>query len=142
MATGQLNGVLKQIRKLVAAENSGQLSDRQLLERYVQDRDEAAFTALVNRHGAMVLNVCQRVLHNHSDAEDACQATFLVRVLAQSGCRRLRATTACGLAWEPAWYPAADWHARRSSRQIEGCLSSPRLRWQQSVCPGCPSRMP
>jgi RNA polymerase sigma factor (sigma-70 family) len=78
MATGQLNGVLKQIRKLVAAENADKLSDRQLLDHYVQDRDEAAFTALVNRHGAMVLNVCRRVLHNHSDAEDACQATFLV----------------------------------------------------------------
>jgi RNA polymerase sigma factor (sigma-70 family) len=78
MATGQLNGVLKQIRRLVAAENADQLADRQLLDRYVQDRDEAAFAALVNRHGAMVLNVCRRVLHNHSDAEDACQATFLV----------------------------------------------------------------
>jgi hypothetical protein len=76
MAHGQLNGVLKQIRKLVAAENAGQMSDRQLLELYVQDRDERAFTGLLNRHGAMVLNVCRRVLHNHSDAEDACQVAF------------------------------------------------------------------
>jgi RNA polymerase sigma factor (sigma-70 family) len=52
--------------------------DRELLGRFVRAHDEAAFTALVERHGPMVLAVCRRALHNASDAEDACQATFLV----------------------------------------------------------------
>src|SRR4051812_48387076 len=56
---------------------AGQLSDEQLLERLVTRRDEAAeaaFAALMERHGAMVLGVCRRVLGNREAAEDAFQA--------------------------------------------------------------------
>jgi RNA polymerase sigma factor (sigma-70 family) len=53
-------------------------SDGQLLEYFVVRRDETAFEALVRRHGSMVLGVCQRILRNVHDAEDAFQATFLV----------------------------------------------------------------
>ncbi len=56
------------------------LSDWQLLERYLERRDETAFEALVTRHGSMVLGVCRRMLGGSPDAEDAFQATFLILV--------------------------------------------------------------
>lgn len=54
------------------------MTDGQLLETFIQRRDEAAFEALLDLHGPMVLGVCRRVLGNHHDAEEAFQATFLV----------------------------------------------------------------
>jgi RNA polymerase sigma factor (sigma-70 family) len=56
----------------------GSLPDRDLLERFVGSHDESAFTVLIERHGPMVNGACRRALANRHDAEDACQATFLV----------------------------------------------------------------
>jgi RNA polymerase sigma factor (sigma-70 family) len=72
MATGLLQ-VLGHLRQ--AGDSA---TDGQLLGRFVATRDEAAFAALVRRHGPMVLGVCRRILHDVHDAEDAFQATFLV----------------------------------------------------------------
>jgi RNA polymerase sigma factor (sigma-70 family) len=78
MTDRRLQTVLQHARKLVTAEMPAALSDHELLQRFVQSRDEAAFTALVQRHAALVLGVCRRVLKHGHDAEDATQATFLV----------------------------------------------------------------
>src|SRR5262249_42570703 len=66
------------LRRLLGPASGGGLTDAQLVERFVAERDEAAFEVLLWRHGPMVLAVCRRLLRHEQDAEDAFQATFLV----------------------------------------------------------------
>src|SRR5207244_12144946 len=68
----------RQVLRAVLYADKGGVTDRELLCRFTEDGDRAAFAALVVRHTSMVLGVCQRLLSNLQDAEDACQATFLV----------------------------------------------------------------
>jgi len=62
----------------VAADCDNAVPDGALLQRFQQVHDPAAFELIVWRHGAMVQAVCQRVLGQGAEVDDAFQATFLV----------------------------------------------------------------
>ena len=98
MANKSLNRALQQIRRLAAVQTARELADNELLQRFIGEKDEAAFAVLVERHGGMILGVCRRALGSAHDAEDACQTTFLV--LAQKA-RSIRKTTSL-----PSWLHA------------------------------------
>src|SRR6266545_2936373 len=78
MASAHLGKVIRHLRQSLERGDSGGLSDAELLERVVTQRDQAAFEVLVWRHGGMVLGLCQRLLRHEQDAEDAFQAAFLI----------------------------------------------------------------
>jgi RND family efflux transporter MFP subunit len=77
MAADRLTKVIRDIRA-ATRQDAASLSDGQLLDHFIEHKDEAAFALLIRRHGAMVWGVCRRALARHHDAEDAFQATFLV----------------------------------------------------------------
>jgi RNA polymerase sigma factor (sigma-70 family) len=81
MAMRSLKAGVGDIQTLFRGGSVVGFSDAQLLERYLSgtgDDAEVAFAGVVDRHGAMVLRVCNDVLDNPHDAQDAAQVTFLM----------------------------------------------------------------
>jgi RNA polymerase sigma factor (sigma-70 family) len=78
MPASQASSVIHHLRRAALLCTGTEPTDGQLLGCFLERHDEAAFAALVCRHGPMVLGVCRRILRHHHDAEDAFQATFLV----------------------------------------------------------------
>jgi RNA polymerase sigma factor (sigma-70 family) len=110
MNSGHLVLVLRHLRRLAGARENAELTDRHLLERYIHRRDEAAFAALVQRHGGMVWDVCRRVLADVQDADDAFQATFLVLIHKAASLRQRESLAGFlqGVAWRLARRLKAD----------------------------------
>jgi RNA polymerase sigma factor (sigma-70 family) len=119
MANGSAHPVLQFLRRLTDDE-AGDPPDGELLARFAARRDEASFTALVQRHGAMVLAVCRRVLDNGHDAEDAFQATFLVLARQARSVAKPASVASWlyGVAYRTALRAKAD-AARRRARERE-----------------------
>ena len=80
MSQASLGEFLRFLQRACALQGSCDLPDHELLERYISNRDEGAFTFLVRRHGPMILSVGRGVLGDSHEAEDIVQATFLVLV--------------------------------------------------------------
>jgi RNA polymerase sigma factor (sigma-70 family) len=78
---------LGEVQHLFAEHALANWPDCRLLDRFIHNRDEAAFAALLERHGPTVLRVCRSVLRDAHDAEDAFQATFLVLACAATKVR-------------------------------------------------------
>src|SRR5262245_16617089 len=78
MADPTTTPALDALARLAARRAYGGLPDRVLLARFAADRDEAAFAALVERHGAVVLDAARAIVRHEQDAEDVFQAAFLV----------------------------------------------------------------
>ena len=70
------------LETLFAAGALGRLPDQELLVLFLMREDasasDAAFSALVTRHGPMVLGACRRMLGDEHLAADAYQAVFLI----------------------------------------------------------------
>jgi RNA polymerase sigma factor (sigma-70 family) len=88
MDGNRLKDALRRLRSLVAPRYTADLTDSHLLNRFVGERDQAAFEALLLRHGPMVWNVCRKMLLDPRDVEDAFQATWLVLVRRAGSIRR------------------------------------------------------
>jgi C-terminal peptidase prc len=140
MAIGQLNTVVHYLRHITAARPDGAATDAALLERFVSYQDEVAFELLVRRHGPMVLGLCQRVLHDAHDAEDAFQATFLVLVRKAALIRKQTAVSSWlyGVAYRTAVKVRTDCASRRAhERQVAtmpASESSPEPTWSEVRC--------
>ena len=85
---------LRHLHTVLSAGAIGSLGGRAAcLERFLAGRGDAdssaAFAALVERHGPMVLRVCRDVLGDLQDAEDASQATFLILARSARSIRRI-----------------------------------------------------
>ena len=104
------------IRRLVVSELRG-APDAELLGRFLTARDEAAFTAVVCKHGPMVFRVCRGVLRNAADAEDAAQAVFLVLAQKASSVRKHHSL--------PSWLHGV---ALRTARKLRTAIARRRTR--------------
>jgi RNA polymerase sigma factor (sigma-70 family) len=129
MATSRLSDVVQHLRKVILLRDGAGLTDGQLLESYLVNREDVAFAALVRRHAPMVWGVCRRILHNHEDAEDAFQAVVhvLVRKAASIVPRDMAANWLYGVAYQTAMKTRAVITKRRVRERQVTAMPEPQV---------------
>ena len=70
--------LVEHLNRMLSAEALAVLADRELLQRFADSRDEAAFAMLLHRHGSLVRSVCRRIVSDVHLADDVFQATFVI----------------------------------------------------------------
>jgi RNA polymerase sigma factor (sigma-70 family) len=137
MAKRAFSPILQFIRRVHRDPQRKDSGDQELLRRFLGARDEAAFEALLVRHGPMVLDVCRSVLGNEADAEDAFQATFLILARNAASVRKAASLASFlhGVAYRTALRARAD-SARRQrheARAPQRCTTtdSEELTWRE-----------
>lgn len=128
--------ILQLIRRTVEDRRVRELPDQELLRRFHAQQDEAAFHALLRRHGPMVLDVCHGVLSNEADAEDAFQATFLILAHKAGSIRKAASLGSWlhGVAYRTALKAraqAATRHKHETRTPERQAPESPGLSWQE-----------
>lgn len=136
MASAQLNTIVAQIERL-APDRTAEIPDGDLLRRFAGLHEEAAFAALVERHGSLVWNVCRRVLPNRHDVEDAFQATFLV--LARKAATLRWQPTVANWLYEVAYRVSSHIRAGNARRETAG-MQAADLRRRVSPIPAAEMR--
>src|SRR5262245_27219968 len=137
MTPANVSDCLRRLARGMAAETLAHESDRQLVGRFLDERDQAAFEALVRRHGPMVYRVCWRILQHAEDAEDAFQATFLLLASKLGTVRKQHSLTSWlhGVARRVALKAQARAAARRSRERRaaapEGILHGNGVSWDE-----------
>src|SRR5262245_21924555 len=118
MSKAASSPILQQLLRLVEDPAARGSSDAALLQRLGRPGREAAFEALLRRHGPMVLDVCRCVLVNEADAEDAFQATFLILARKAASIRKAGSLASWlhGVAYRTALKARAE-SARRHRRE-------------------------
>jgi RNA polymerase sigma factor (sigma-70 family) len=133
MASGPCSPVLASIHRLLTDGTLTGLSESQLLERFLTRGDEAAFEAILRRHGPMVLGVCRRLLSDPNDVEDAFQATFLVLVRKAGSIRDrgVLGTWLYGVARRVAVRARVDARRRRAREWSDATEMARAERWRE-----------
>src|SRR5262249_37305646 len=137
MANRPMGLVLGHLCRLFDGRSADDPTDGHLLERFLARHDEAACAALVRRPGPLVLGLCQRLLGNPHDAEDAFQATFLVLVRRASTLDRRGSVAGWlyGVAYRVAVRARAQRERRRAyerqARPMQATATGPDLSMQE-----------
>ena len=138
MAATPSVAILRDIQTLFDVGTASGMTDRQLLERFANRRDDsadAAFEVLILRHGPMVLRVCRNMLRDEADVADAFQATFLVLVRRRETLRdaRIRGWLALrrGLPGRGTWRELMRSGDRRPNSEPRCESSRPSVPWKK-----------